>query len=177
MRDPPPSDFNPRSPHGERPNPSASLTISKYISIHAPRMGSDLLILRCLYLAPLFQSTLPAWGATLLILVIVICILDFNPRSPHGERPASRFHPSIDKIISIHAPRMGSDRRCCYNIIPFDNFNPRSPHGERPMGKARCTKSHDFNPRSPHGERLTRLLQKEQHQIISIHAPRMGSDI
>lgn len=33
----------------------------------------------------------------------------FNPRSPHGERP-NYFHvQKADLVISIHAPRMGSD--------------------------------------------------------------------
>ena len=34
-------DFNPRSPHGERPDRGKQLEFSDYISIHAPRMGSD----------------------------------------------------------------------------------------------------------------------------------------
>ena len=55
------------------------------ISIHAPRMGSDH-VLPELIVQPLFQSTLPAWGAT-------------------HEVNAHHVHPSI----SIHAPRMGSD--------------------------------------------------------------------
>ena len=56
----------------------------------------------------IFQSTLPAWGATL---------LDVIGRS--------------DTAISIHAPRMGSDFRRDYDILSSLNFNPRSPHGER----------------------------------------------
>ena len=37
----------------------------------------------------LFQSTLPARGATSLQNSQVISVIYFNPRSPHGERPAS----------------------------------------------------------------------------------------
>ena len=55
-----------------------------------------------------FQSTLPARGATRRRHARVEYAVDFNPRSPHGERRP--------------APCAG-DSRC--------NFNPRSPHGER----------------------------------------------
>ena len=34
----------------------------------------------------------------------------------------------------------------------------------------------DFNPRSPHGERLRQFQSIENRFIISIHAPRTGSD-
>ena len=41
---------------------------------------------------------------------------------------------TYDVLISIHAPRTGSDRA----ILPLQgqgkNFNPRSPHGERRNG-------------------------------------------
>ena len=57
--------FNPRSPHGERPQSSTLRPRRTLISIHAPRMGSDLLPL-----------ALQLWR------------LYFNPRSPHGERLA-----------------------------------------------------------------------------------------
>ncbi len=35
----------------------------------------------------------------------------------------------------------------------------------------------NFNPRSPHGERLYQISETELTQLISIHAPRMGSDL
>ena len=102
----------------------------------------------------IFQSTLPAWGATSKRQKTIAVMQNFNPRSPHGERRGARYrHHRIDKfqstlpawgattflalstistMISIHAPRMGSD--------------------------------------------LARDQLYKQHQIISIHAPRMGSD-
>ena len=58
------SNFNPRSPHGER-RPCSFLVVGRFvISIHAPRTGSD--TERILHVADaiLFQSTLPARGAT-----------------------------------------------------------------------------------------------------------------
>ena len=102
----------------------------------------------------LFQSTLPARGATV----------------------RAGFHVQ-QQHISIHAPRTGSDFIACsafassllfQSTLPargatqhhsewrsrhFD-FNPRSPHGERQksMRKHQASERH-FNPRSPHGER------------------------
>ena len=56
-------------------------------------------------------------------------------------------------VISIHAPRTGSDAQSSDCGGGHDDFNPRSPHGER-HGTPRLTSAgRDFNPRSPHGER------------------------
>ena len=56
------------------------------ISIHAPRMGSDM---------PIPSAR---WNTR-----------HFNPRSPHGERRTKRMAKFVRTDISIHAPRMGSD--------------------------------------------------------------------
>ena len=77
----------------------------------------------------------------------------FNPRSPHGERHILQDIVDVSQI-SIHAPHMGSDRRVAPVMAIVQNFNPRSPHGERPVG--------DISHVGVLG--------------ISIHAPRMGSD-
>ena len=80
-------DFNPRSPHGERPSRMSKLRRLGSISIHAPRTGSDA-AWRILQLRRLtFQSTLPARGATFERGDTARQQSDFNPRSPHGERP------------------------------------------------------------------------------------------
>ena len=81
----PRTDFNPRSPDGERP-----VTVPPWPIV------------------PIFQSTLPGWGATV-------------------ARDAQ--HARIQ--ISIHAPRMGSDRLVMRRRCSRMHFNPRSPDGER----------------------------------------------
>ena len=78
-----------------------------------------------------FLSTLPARGATI-----------------------STGAAAANGIISIHAPREGSD-----------TFRP-----------ARCPRPCHFYPRSPRGERLLGHLQPLPADVISIHAPREGSD-
>ena len=82
--------------------------LSTSISIHAPRMGSDV----------------PNASIT-------TGMAHFNPRSPHGERPFRKRRHDRRTEISIHAPRMGSDRTSKMIMIDNSNFNPRSPHGER----------------------------------------------
>ena len=57
-----------------------------HISIHAPRVGSDAMTAQAIRPAFSFQSTLPVWGAT--------CDMDGR---------------EICRYISIHAPRVGSD--------------------------------------------------------------------
>ena len=81
-----------------------------------------------------FQSTLPAWGATVHFGPGGTLQPGFNPRSPRGERqwlfdalrglfafqstlPAWGATPSgavvmPEQLVSIHAPRVGSDLSC-----------------------------------------------------------------
>ena len=77
---------------------------------------------------------------------------NFNPRPPRGERPNS-FGNMSRYVISIHAPREGSDRitKRVYAVQTY------------------------FNPRPPRGERLN-ALEDINSLRISIHAPREGSD-
>ena len=83
------------------------------------------------------------------------CVMrHFNPRSPHGERLFGAAHRLPHGGISIHAPRTGSDRCPCKRTTSRGNFNPRSPHGERPLPPS----------------------ESAQCVPISIHAPRTGSD-
>ena len=56
--------FNPRSPQRERPQASSISSVVIAISIHAPRKGSDCCALNIAVGDRLFQSTLPAKGAT-----------------------------------------------------------------------------------------------------------------
>ena len=78
--------FNPRSPCGERHERANSCPVTEWISIHAPRVGSDQDVKPLHINEYVFQSTLPVWGATL----------------DHAEAV-------LVFVISIHAPRVGSD--------------------------------------------------------------------
>ena len=104
-----PANFNPRSPHGERHEVYDRAMCDLLISIHAPRTGSDTSALHRRPDPRKFQSTLPARGATL-FRALRRAHIDFNPRSPHGERRLSPGMEANNEEISIHAPRTGSDR-------------------------------------------------------------------
>ena len=129
------------------------------ISTHAPHAGSDLPLIRFVGFHGQFQPTLPMRGATFLLRFKRSLAIDFNPRSPCGER--------------LSRARRGCGQR--------GYFNPRSPCGERPTNATNYTNnstfqptlpmrgatlmrpSHrlaltNFNPRSPCGERLQHIV-------------------
>ena len=100
----------------------------------------------------------------------------FNPRSPDGERLFNQiFHVGFP-CISIHAPRMGSDKRSSTPDNQARNFNPRSPDGERREVESHWNWGSVFQSTLP-GWGATRASQAYGDTWqISIHAPRMGSD-
>ncbi len=168
--------FNPRSPCGER---------LKGIKIFARAFR--------------FQSTLPVWGATQTC-SDVPASNDFNPRSPCGERPFIRRFTAPRTVISIHAPRVGSDGKRDVYIFQDSKFQSTLPvwgatamdcfdaalvyisiHAPRVGSDVpSCEpdlRDRDFNPRSPCGERRSKKPLIRSPSSISIHAPRVGSDL
>ncbi len=101
-------------------------------------------------------------------------------------------------MVSIRAPRVGSDAplelpetfSMCFNPRSpcgerqfllahrerHTRFNPRSPCGERLLSFTRTTKRPRFNPRSPCGERRAEKYFNVILKPVSIRAPRVGSD-
>ena len=66
--------------------------------------------------------------------------------------------PSKIQVISIHAPREGSDSWRMRSPPGSRNFYPRSPRGER-QPRSACRGCHGyFYPRSPRGERHVRNI-------------------
>ena len=79
----------------------------------------------------LFQSTLPAGGATHDTVVLHIGTI-ISIHAPRGGSDAHLGETGVYQCISIHAPRGGSDVLSGLRIIGNFDFNPRSPRGERP---------------------------------------------
>ena len=132
---------------------AAAASGRNWISIHAPRGGSDDARGNTASGKLEFQSTLPVGGATARLKLSVRPI-SFQSTLPVGGATLY-FHGLRHWIqISIHAPRGGSDRRW----------------------EGRRTSRRDFNPRSPWGERRSRDDFTTFYKNISIHAPRGGSD-
>ena len=129
------------------------------ISIHAPRTGSDPKRVHACSNLWYFNPRSPH-GERHHTFYISPHGQDFNPRSPHGERPPTRvMRYCCSWLISIHAPRTGSDFAWMQKPPRCLHFNPRSPHGERRAFQATSGGTgYDFNPRSPHGERRAQNL-------------------
>ena len=175
QRTPTGADFNPRSPHGERHSIIDYQSAGFTISIHAPRTGSDVVVKVPICRAAEFQSTLPARGATSARAQLPLRPAHFNPRSPHGERPAHPLRATGWQHFNPRSPH-GERLLIASSGWATPHFNPRSPHGERPAHPLRATGWQHFNPRSPHGERPRLRRRLAGKQRISIHAPRTGSD-
>ena len=151
------------------------LNNANFISIHAPRGGSDISpqVPRKVTIAISIHA--PRGGSDMLTIVFGSPGADFNPRSPRGERRRCMCAP---------------ERR---------NFNPRSPRGERrtrpsfailssvfqstlPAGGAtplclNCFPVQDvFQSTLPAGGATRQQSLKWYAENISIHAPRGGSD-
>ena len=126
---------------------------ARHISIHAPLTGSDI--------PPPIQLKID---------------LNFNPRSPSGERrvtfgarlQTNRFQSTLPLrgatgaahdayaalCISIHAPLTGSDLNR-ETLKPQDLISIHAPLTGSDLRKATVRRvTGDFNPRSPYGERL-----------------------
>ena len=146
-----------------------------HISIHAPRAGSD------------WRSSHRYDQQEY-----------FNPRSPCGERPNVHYYDSntykfqstlpvrgatdsfscisTDELISIHAPRAGSDLCSSLAHSQATDFNPRSPCGERHLHLQNQHNSQIFQSTLPVRGATEPAAQPVAHHAISIHAPRAGSD-
>ena len=77
--------FNPRPPHGERRYPGIIL-----------------------YVLLQFQSTPPAWGATILLVPLILMKIHFNPRPPHGERRLRFLMRTAPLVFQSTPPAWGA---------------------------------------------------------------------
>ena len=149
---------------------------SMYISIHAPRVGSDCSQSRSACLRTYFNPRSPC-GERHVVVFGKANMIYFNPRSPCGERPlafnfssiAGTFQSTLPvwgatscpcgrvrgNRISIHAPRVGSDRFSMTTFLWVFIFQSTLPV----WGATPC------------------VLHVRPALVISIHAPRVGSDI
>ena len=100
----------------------------------------------------------------------------FNPRSPHGERRITLAAVRIDGMISIHAPRTGSDRAALNHpliLVRISIHAPRTGSDGHDCAGQGGTQISIHAPRT--GSDVT-FDGTTDTIIISIHAPRTGSD-
>ena len=81
------------------------------------------------------------------------------------------------QTISIHAPRVGSDIKSPQKIGNHLDFNPRSPCGERQKLWKDCWQDWKFQSTLPVWGATQPKQAYDQETQISIHAPRVGSDV
>ena len=146
----------------------------------------------------IFQFTLPARGATCWTTSTTPTRRHFNPRSPHGERlgagfgtqATSRFQSTlpargatssvsaavVDAVISIHAPRTGSDhqrRLACGYTLEISIHAPRTGSDEASVEEV--ARAGHFNPRSPHGERQEKFAENLKKNLFQSTLPARGA--
>ena len=126
---------------------------NRCISIHAPRVGSDLCATVCWKITMYFNPRSPC-GERLGQYRAGRRTNHFNPRSPCGERPKTVTTKKYQTKFQSTLPVWGATERGTYPSRQSRDFNPRSPCGERPY--------------------CIRILAGRNS--ISIHAPRVGSD-
>ena len=108
----------------------------------------------------------------------LLCVQDFYPRSPCGERPVVAVLRHDLTLISIHALLAESDPGPGGAGLATGYFYPRSPCGERRSGSTNGGQTRtNFYPRSPCGERRTFAAPSYMSREISIHALLAESDI
>ena len=125
------------------------------ISTRAPREGSDNICSNCAAFSFLFQPALPARGATQPARTMLTILVNFNPRSPRGERPTRRKgHAGGRQTFQPALPARGATGTRCASTAR-GSFQPALP--------ARGATGFDNDAANNAG--------------ISTRAPREGSDM
>ena len=147
-------DFNPLSPHGERPSLTKDERAQLIFQSTLPAWGETGGGVCRRPPAAVFQSTLPAWGETQSDIETYVATL-ISIHSPRMGRDQSRQDALPGPIISIHSPRMGrdADHHPDHRTERFQSTLPA--WGETRPILRRPFFARYFNPLSPHGERPT----------------------
>ena len=128
--------------------------------------------------ADIFQSTLPARGATPVKPIGQLCI-SISIHAPRTGSDSCKFIKSESiSYISIHAPRTGSDIRLFVSAHGRYLFQSTLPaRGATPQSAVFRETIYIFQSTLPARGATIRLQFCPSHIDISIHAPRTGSDI
>ena len=200
QRDTKRSDFNPRSPWGERPADMLTGQMDRCVFQSTLPVGGATTSPSDFRRRFIFQSTLPVGGATSSKLCADPCAR-ISIHAPRGGSDSQRGHGiGVPVPISIHTPRRGSDTSkveplpmvfVFQSTLPTGGATrpaavllrnqPISIHaprgGERPYIRTEWSIPGGFQSTLPAGGSDPRwgLLLSAVH--ISIHAPRGGSDV
>ena len=105
------------------------------ISIHAPRVGSDLPNGERVKRPAPFQSTLPVWGATFTSDTTAPPQRLFQSTLPVWGATSNSAPSCQDVVFQSTLPVWGATTQLLQQTSRFTDFNPRSPCGERRWGE------------------------------------------
>ena len=150
---PPSTNFNPRSPGGERPCHIATIPKRRHFNPRSP--GGE----RPFQFHRFTRFT------------------DFNPRSPGGERPLCIWISVVTRVISIRAPQVGSvPFATCLQFLILISIRAPQVGSVRLLFSLNNCNNH-FNPRSPGGERHRAWMETLSDAEFQSALPRWGASI
>ena len=120
--------FNPRSLWGAMSG-SPGRRGRWYISIRAPRVGSDDLIRDEVTLGRVISIRTPRVGSDSTKRCKVLPCLHFNPHSPRGEQSWPVEKAPTSALFQSALPAWGAITVLCRLAVPLLYFNPHSPVG------------------------------------------------
>ncbi len=124
--------FNSRTPGGVRLSTTSSISVPRYVSIHAPREGCDR-----------NRPIVGGWEKC------------FNSRTPGGVRPSRSAPASMRSLFQFTHPGRGATRVGASYHHWLRRFNSRTPGGVRlNLNRRHLLNSIRFNSRTPGGVRL-----------------------
>ena len=176
---PPASHFNPRSPRGERQLEPVKDDIKDLFQSTLPAGGATIhrQMVHTWYLK--FQSTLPAGGATLSLTIRFPLASSFQSTLPAGGATSKAQQRATAKyIFQSTLPAGGATTAGIYPVSVDADFNPRSPRGERHKPVTHLETVCEISIHAPRGgSDYCPDCAPAAVAEISIHAPRGGSDL
>ena len=123
-----------------------------------------------------FQSTLSAWGATRADLLVIdrVRISIHAPRVGSDRRVGQA---RADDPISIHAPRVGSDSAAAIHQLQILTFQSTLPAWGATERFFQIPANGLFQSTLPAWGATQEVRRRRAYCLISIHAPRVGSDV
>ena len=168
------SHFNPRSPHGERRQMNATAQAVPPFQSTLPARGAT-----CntpyVAISKKFQSTLPARGATSGYMHLSYGDSHFNPRSPHGERRQMNATAQAVPPFQSTLPARGATCNTPYVAIS-KKFQSTLPARGATRHCYIIKVSSQFQSTLPARGATVGTGISSPDRLISIHAPRTGSD-
>ena len=146
-----------------------------WISIHAPREGSDVGLVQILGFRQISIHA-PREGSDYGGLTNSAKGDNFYPRSPRGERHLERVTADSQHHISIHAPREGSDRGAPGSRWRERKISIHAPREGSDLLRALGGRAPGhFYPRSPRGERPAQKEGRDERKLFLSTLPARGA--